>query len=355
MIVKGKYQINDEWNYLIEDCRAIISQRIKNSRIEIILAYAEIGKRIVEDPLYNKYGKGNQKFLFSLCKEIGISGSSGYFAIQFYERFIKKYIFNSGDVYNALYRSIQENFLDERDNISWFKIVNKHLSAPKPEKPEIPPLPTRPKIYYCDYKDFLYKIENNSQDLLITDPPYSTDIENIEEFANDWVIKALDKVKPTGRAFICIGAYPRELKAYLDILLSQDKFILDNPLIWTYRNTLGQTPKMKYNLNYQIILHLYSKQSRKLDTKITNEMFSVQDINAPDGRQGNRYHTWQKPSELARRLITHTTQEGDEIFDCFGGTGTFVLVGAQLGRKVMGCDNSREMLKIAEERGCEII
>ncbi|MBA7695741.1 hypothetical protein ES703_104376 [subsurface metagenome] len=212
-----------------------------------------------------------------------------------------------------------------------------------------------PKIYYCDYRDFLDRIENNSQDLLITDPPYSTDIENIEEFANDWVIKALDKVKPTGRAFICIGAYPRELKAYLDILLLQRKFILDNPLIWTYRNTLGQTPKMKYNLNYQVILHLYSGQSRELDTKIINEMFSVQDINAPDGRQGDRYHAWQKPIELARRLITHTTQEGDKIFDCFAGTGTFILMGAKLGRKVIGCDNSKNILKIAEERGCEIV
>jgi len=216
-------------------------------------------------------------------------------------------------------------------------------------------LSIRPKIYHCDYRDFLDRIENNSQDLLITDPPYSTDIEDIEEFVNDWVIKALDKVKPTGRSSICIGAYPRELKAYLNILLSQKKFILDNPLIWTYRNTLGQTPKMKYNLNYQVILHLYSDQSRKLDTKITNEMFSVQDINAPDGRQGNRYHTWQKPTELARRLITHATKEGDKIFDCFAGTGTFILMGAKLGRKVMGCDNSRDMLKIAEERGCEII
>jgi len=212
-----------------------------------------------------------------------------------------------------------------------------------------------PKIYLCDYRDFLDKIKNNSQDLLITDPPYSTDVDDIEKFANDWVIKALDKVKPTGRAFICIGAYPRELKAYLDILLLQKKFILDNPLIWTYRNTLGQVPKEKYNLNYQVILHLYSEQSRKLDTKIINEMFSVQDINAPDGRQGDRYHTWQKPIELARRLITHTTQEGDKIFDCFAGTGTFILMGAKLGREAIGCDNSKDVLKIAGERGCEII
>jgi len=336
-----QYLENQEWyQNLVDDCQTILVERGYRARMEIIEGYHELGERIETDVKFKKWAKGRGEAIKQLADDIKVSNATVYFAIQFYIKW--------PDVSNAF-----ETF-KEGKNISWFMIVKKYLPAPKPEKLGIP-LPTRPKIYYCDYKDFLYKIENNSQDLLITDPPYSTDIENIEEFANDWVMRALDKVKPTGRAFICIGAYPRELKAYLDILLSQDKFILDNPLIWTYRNTLGRTPKMKYNLNYQIILHLYSKQSRKLDTKITNEMFSVQDINAPDGRQGNRYHTWQKPSELARRLITHTTQEGDEIFDCFGGTGTFVLVGAQLGRKVMGCDNSREMLKIAEERGCEII
>jgi len=131
LIVQEKYQISDEWNYLVEDCKAIIIQRIKNSRMEVILAYAEIGNRIVEDSLYNKFGKGNQKFLFSLCKEIGISGSSGYFALQFYERFIKKYMLDPGDVYNALYTSMQENFLEEGDNISWYKICNKYLPEPE--------------------------------------------------------------------------------------------------------------------------------------------------------------------------------------------------------------------------------
>lgn len=125
------YQMSDEWRYLVEDCRAIISQRIKNSRMEIILAYAEIGNRIIEDSLYKKYGKGNRKFLFSLFGEMGISESSGYYAIEFYEKFIKKYINISEDVSNALERSMQKNFIDEGENISWHKICNKYLPGSK--------------------------------------------------------------------------------------------------------------------------------------------------------------------------------------------------------------------------------
>jgi len=213
----------------------------------------------------------------------------------------------------------------------------------------------KPTVYHLDCNSFLNILDDNSIDLLITDPPYSTDIKDINEFANSWVNLALSKIKPNGRAYICIGGYPKEINAYLNILLKQNKFILDNPLIWTYKNTLGITPKMKYNLNYQIILHLYSETSSELDTSITNEMWNVMEINAPDGRLGNRYHTWQKPDELALRLIKHSTKENDLIIDCFACTGTFLLMGSKINRNCKGCDIDINNLQIAKERGCIII
>ena len=211
----------------------------------------------------------------------------------------------------------------------------------------------KPIIYKTDCMDYMINMTCDSVDLLFTDPPYSTDIEDIESFARSWLHIAIDKVKTTGRAYICIGAYPLELMAYLTILLNeQDKFIVDNPLIWAYKNTLGITPKMKYNLNYQAILHLYTKNSKELDSSITNEMFSVQEINAPDGRLGDRYHTWQKPEKLALQLINHSTVEGDVIFDPFACTGTFLIAGAKLKRNCFGCEVDTNNLNIALERGC---
>ena len=211
----------------------------------------------------------------------------------------------------------------------------------------------KPKLEMCHYLDYVSKIDDKSIDLIFTDPPYATDIDDIEGFAMDWVLAVLPKLKENGRAFICTGAYPNEILAYLKAFKNID-FIVDNPLIWTYRNTLGVTPKMKYNLNYQIVWHLYSDESQELDTSITNEMFSVQDINAPDGRQGDRYHTWQKPNELALRLIRHSTNEGDTVLDTFACTGTIPLMASTLGRIGLGCDISKENLLIAEKRGCDV-
>ena len=170
------------------------------------------------------------------------------------------------------------------------------------------------------------------------------DVDDIDKFT-EWLPIALSKVKDTGRAYIFIGAYPREIQAYINIVMPAQI------LVWTYRNTLGPTPKFDYKLNWQAILYYRGKDALELDCPIMLEQFSVQDINAPDGRQYNREHTWQKPDEIAERFIRHSTKPGDLVLDPFTGTGTFLLAAAKLGRQSAGCENDDEMIKIAEERG----
>jgi hypothetical protein len=188
-------------------------------------------------------------------------------------------------------------------------------------------------------------------DLLLTDPPYSTDVDDIEGFARAWLPVALGKVKPTGRAYVCIGAYPDELATYLTIK-PPEHLTLAGVLVWTYRNTLGPKPTHDYKLNWQAILHYRGTDAPPLDCPEMVEQFAVQDINAPDGRQGDRWHAWQKPDLLAERIIRHATQPGQTVLDPFTCTGTFVLAAARLGRRAAGCDISPENLAIAEERGC---
>jgi len=212
-----------------------------------------------------------------------------------------------------------------------------------------------PKVSLMDAIDFLNTFEDDSIDLLFTDPPYMTDIPNIGEFTENWLTLAIQKTKKSGRMLVFSGSYPIEIQAFLNVLLNQDKFIVDNPLIWTYKNTLGKTPNMKYNLNYQLIWHLYSNESAPLDTSITSEMFSVQEDNAPDGRLGNRLHAWQKSDELSLRLVRHTSKLQDLVVDPFTCTGTFIIAANKLGRVGQGCDIDQTNLNIAIARGCELV
>lgn len=212
--------------------------------------------------------------------------------------------------------------------------------------------PTKPHITLSSWDAWLPS--QPKCDLLITDPPYATDVDDIEMFAQNWMPKALSKVKDTGRAYVCVGAYPHELKAYLNVKIPSDLRLL-NVLVWTYKNTLGPKPKNAYKQNWQAILYFIGLNAPKIDVPIMNEQFSVQEINAPDGRVGDNYHPWQKPDELAERLIRHSTKPGDVVLDCFSGTGTFLLAAHKLGRVAFGCDRSPEMVKLAKQRGCEVV
>lgn len=211
--------------------------------------------------------------------------------------------------------------------------------------------PSAPTIQLADHAEWI--ATQPEYDLLLTDPPYMTDVEDIAAFAY-WLPGALAKVKPTGRAYVFIGAYPKEIAAYLAVSDMTVGITLANILVWTYRNTLGPSPKLDYKLNWQAILYFRGKDAPALDCPLMVEQFSVQDVNAPDGRQGDRFHTWQKPDEIAERFIRHSTKEGNLVCDPFAGTGTFLLAAARLGRKAIGCDKSEDMLKIAKDRGCKI-
>lgn len=209
---------------------------------------------------------------------------------------------------------------------------------------------TKPILYIRD--SIGYK-PTEKYDLLLTDPPYSTDIEDIDEFVDKWLYNALDGVKDTGFAYVFIGAYPKELKAYLNAKIP-DHIELCQQLVWTYKNTLGNNPKDKYKQNYQSCLFFKGKNAPALNCPLTSEQWAVQEINAPDGRQGDRYHAWQKPMEIAERFIRHSTKTGGTVYDPFACTGTFLLAAAKLGRKSFGCEINPDNAKIAVERGCVI-
>jgi len=179
-------------------------------------------------------------------------------------------------------------------------------------------------------------------------------VDDVTDFARSWVPDALEIVAADGFAFIFVGAYPDELQSYLNVIEHTTPWSVCQVLVWTYRNTLGRAPNDRYKLNWQAILYLRGPEAPDLDAPKTSEQWAVQEVNAPDGRFGERHHKWEKPTELADRLIRHTTAEDDTVLDPFAGTGTFALTAAELGRGVLACDHDSDMLEIAAERGCLI-
>jgi len=206
-----------------------------------------------------------------------------------------------------------------------------------------------PRITKSDYK--LWLPNQPDCDLLLTDPPYSTDInEPIESFSS-WLPQAIAKVKPTGHAYVFFGSYPREIKAYLDQV--GDMIDQTQLLVWEYKNTMGPSPTHEYKTNWQAILYYRGKDAEPLDVPMLLEQNSVQEFSMPTGKDNPYHHQWEKPTDLAERFIRHTTKKGDIVLDPFAGTGVFLATAAKFGRIAHGCDISEDMINLALARGCE--
>jgi len=216
------------------------------------------------------------------------------------------------------------------------------------EKAEVIASSTIPILYKKDAIEFLNSVQ--FFDLLLTDPPYSTDVDNIEEFANNWVPLALSKIKSHGRAYIFIGAYSDEIVAYLQVIKKEGW--KSEILPWVYNNTLGPNPKNNYFRNWQVCIHIWRESSRQLDCDRLVEKMAAKTINAPQGSNTVRLHAWQKPEELISQYIRHASTIFETVVDPFAGTGTTLVSAAKLGRVAIGSEIDDNMINICKERGC---
>jgi hypothetical protein len=112
------YRRTQEYQELIEESKAIVVEHAFNIRMTVILGKGQLGERIVEDPLFKKHSKGNQKFLRDVADDIGISYSTLCRAVQFYEQ----YKITEPD-------SPGWQKINEGKDISWTKIKKEYLPS----------------------------------------------------------------------------------------------------------------------------------------------------------------------------------------------------------------------------------
>lgn len=210
--------------------------------------------------------------------------------------------------------------------------------------------PCEPRIHHGDSLEWMRSLPDSSADVLLTDPLYSSDIEDIAAYARAWLPLAWSKVKSTGRAYVFIGSYPHEVAAYLAVC-AEHGIPVEQLLIWSYTNTMGPRPKMKYFLNYQTVLYIVGPDAAPLDCELLTELCAAREEYHP-ARSAERVYQWQKPTEIVESYIRHSTRAGDLVIDPFAGSGTTMVCAAKLGRRSIGCEISSDVVAIAEGRGC---
>lgn len=217
------------------------------------------------------------------------------------------------------------------------------------------------RIYKKDALELLSSINENSIDLIITDPPYfvlgkqSWDMQwrNVEEYLN-WMSQILDEMHTVlkhNRATFIFFSQKYMFDFYY--LLRKSKFNFERMLIWHHKNLAKPTNKM-YLWTYDPIFYIIKGKRNSVfhPSFLKSENVDVFTIPKPQNwsKQNTRHHPAEKPVELLKVLIKANSNEGDVILDPFMGSGSTGVAALKLNRKFIGCDISSEYFEIAKER-----
>jgi site-specific DNA-methyltransferase (adenine-specific) len=220
------------------------------------------------------------------------------------------------------------------------------------------------KIYNLDvFKFFENKIDDESIDLAVIDPPYNLKKGKWDTFINEkeffkftykWIDKLIPKLKKNGSLYIFNTPYN---SAIILPYLVQKKMFFQNWITWDKRDGLGSA-KRKYSngqetilfftksdnhtFNYEAIRTPYDSTERMQHAskkgilkngkrwfpnpkgKLCGEVWhfsSERHKNKVNGKTQKMIHATPKPLDMIERIIIASSKQGDLVLDCFMGTG----------------------------------
>ena len=248
------------------------------------------------------------------------------------------------------------------------------------------------EIYCMDCFQFLDKIENDSIDLAVIDPPYNLkkakwdsfeSHEDFLEFTFKWIDKLVPKLKNTGSIYLFNTPFN---SAYILQYLVSKGLKFRNWVVWDKRDGLatsknkytnGQetilffTKSDKYTFNHDDIRVPYESRDRMQHAKtkgivkngkrwfpnpkgkLCGEIWHISSErhkNKLNGKTQKLPHLTPKPLDMIERIVKASSKKGDLVLDCFMGIGTAALACKNLERQFIGCDNDEKYVDIANNR-----
>jgi site-specific DNA-methyltransferase (adenine-specific) len=263
------------------------------------------------------------------------------------------------------------------------------------------------KIIKNDCLEALKKIDNNSVDLIVTDPPYKLEMtkksgvddilkikkikrvdEDWDKFTLDeyidwsekWILESFRVLKSHGSIFI-FGSYHNI--GLINYVLQKNKIMIINDICWYKRNAVPNLSCRRLTASYESILwaskdkkYLFNYQDLKSGDfpndnlkKPNKQMRNVWDIPTAGNEKYKVNinnleinHPTQKPTEVIKRCIMAGVKKTKEsvILDLFAGSGTTGIVASDLGYNsilIERDNNYFELMKnrISEQTNSKII
>jgi len=219
------------------------------------------------------------------------------------------------------------------------------------------------RIHYSDNIEGMKKLQDESIDCVIADPPFGlsfTGKESIynrdrrfvrngyreikndyEKFSETWIRELPRVMKKTATAWIFSG-----WTNLFDILnaLKKTDLLLINHIIWRYQ--FGVFTDRKFVTSHYHLLFL-AKSRDYYFNKVMHYPLDVWEINRTY-RKGEVKNATKLPNEVVQRCVDFSTRPGDLVMDPFMGNGTTALVAKGSFRHYVGFELNRAMKPVID-------
>ena len=221
------------------------------------------------------------------------------------------------------------------------------------------------KLINGDAIDFMKTLEDESVDLIVTDPPYKVTARGNAGNSGGMM---QSKLSMQGKIFKHNDIRPIEYIPEFYRLLKDGShcYVMTNhvnlqemlntatecgfhfikSLIWNKGNKImGQF----YMSQFEYILFFRKGKSKKINKCGTADILNVPNKKTK-GEDGKNIHDTEKPVELMKILIENSSQEGELVLDPFLGVGATAMACKELNRDYIGIELDEKYYNIACKR-----
>lgn len=227
-------------------------------------------------------------------------------------------------------------------------------------------LESRYELYNEDIMVAIQKIEDESIDCVVVDPPYkivqggctnkavrytNTTHEQLKSgklFGNndikfsDWIPLLFPKVKDGSHIYIMCN--DRNIEEVLRVA-RESKFKLLNILTW---KKTKHNPNRYYLKNSEFICMFRKGKAVNINNMGTFQVLEVPNVD-------KKCHPSDKPTDLMKILIENSSKENEIILDCFMGGGSTGVACMNTNRKFIGIELDNTYFEIAKNRIAETL
>jgi len=198
-------------------------------------------------------------------------------------------------------------------------------------------------------------IADNSVDLIVTDPPYGINFTKGYKSGSKELVHGDDGFS----VMVFVDELMREFKRILkpesaiyiftrfDVypywwLKMKNHFDTKNQIIWFKGGGGMGDLNGNYSFNYESIIYA-TNGKHKIRGKREGSVWQI-------GKCKQEYHETQKPVDLIRNIILHSSDEGMTVFDPFMGGGTTGVACIEENRNFKGIEMIKTQFDIAKNR-----